>query len=103
MECYIELIEVGNDEETLVILRAPLQAVLQVDGRDHRSSRHEYSLYAGVGIRHGSDRLIRDDLTYLCHVDAVAVVIQHELEDLKLLSTIFKKYIGVHGYLPSKK
>ena len=89
MEGDIQFVEVGDDEQSSWLGSAPLQTVAQIDRRDHHVTRHKDPLDRRVRVGNRRHLLKCDDLLDLCHIDTVAMIVDHKLQYLQFICAAF--------------
>ena len=90
MERNVQLVKVGDDEQSSRFGNTHLQAVLQINRRNHLVTRHENAFYAGMCIGNGRHRLVIDNLRYFCHVDAVGIARYGKFQDFQFICPVFQ-------------
>ena len=91
-ECNIHFIEIGNDKQILgVWLRMlPCEIEWKIHHGQHNIARLEYSLHRGMGMRHCFYRHAHHNLTHLCDINAIQVIIDRKLHDFNFVGSRFQ-------------
>ncbi len=98
MKCNIELIKIRDNKQTAFFRYTSLQTILQINCCNHGISWHENTFNTRMGIRYGSNLLIRYNFLNLCYVNSVCVSIQFKLQYFKFIRSVFKKNFCIHIY-----